>query len=365
MSLQEVSSVESGKLNVENQLDLKNQLNLKKQWDELKTASPALRIRNAAEDLGVSELELLLLNPTEQRIRLQTEVEAILRRVETLGEVMALSRNDQAVHERTAEYKGLKVFGGAMGLYLGDMDLRLFLKHWVHVVAVFEPTEKKVRCSLQFFDAAGGAVHKIYATDNTDLTQWNALVSDMASENQSATVKLSVIEEARFPNNGTANSNEVKSRWSQLKDVHEFNDLLKTLQIDRLESLEKVGLEYAQPIALDSVELALEKARVIQLDIMVFVGNRGIVQIYTGPVSKLVRMKQWFNVLDAKFNLHLDTDQITSCWRVKRPSVDGVITSIDCFNAKRELVISLFGARKPGQQELIEWQALAAELEAV
>ncbi|MFT2112445.1 hemin-degrading factor [Marinomonas sp. 2405UD68-3] len=365
MSLQEISSVESGKLNVENQQNLKKQLNLKKQWDELRAASPELRIRNAAEALGVSELELLLLSPIEHRVRLRTEVETILRRVETLGEVMALSRNDQAVHERTAEYKGLKVLGDAMGLYLGDMDLRLFLAHWVHVVAVFEPTAKDVRRSLQFFDAAGGAIHKIYATDTTDLAQWNALVSDMTSEDQAATVALSVIKEARFPNNGTDNSSDVRSRWSQLKDVHEFNDLLKTLQIDRLESLEKVGLEYAQPIALDSVEIALEKAKGIQLDIMVFVGNKGIVQIYTGPVNKLVRMKQWFNVLDAKFNLHLDTTQITSCWRVKRPSVDGVITSIDCFNAKRELIISLFGARKPGQKELSEWQALVAGLEAI
>ena len=36
--------------------------NLKTQWDALKQAQPHLRIRNAAEKLGVSEMELLATN---------------------------------------------------------------------------------------------------------------------------------------------------------------------------------------------------------------------------------------------------------------------------------------------------------------
>ena len=354
MSIQEVGSSSN-----------ENAVALKQGWNGLKESEPGIRIRNAAEALNVSELELLLIQPLELRIRLRAEIETILKKVETFGDVMALSRNDHAVHERKGVYKGLKVYGGAMGLYLGDIDLRLFLTHWQHVFAVSESMSNGIRRSLQFFDGSGTAIHKIYATDKTEVSKWDQLVEDMRDKDQTERVSLQESPQNRFANIGKVTEQEVKEPWSKLTDVHEFNDLLKSLQIDRLEAFEKVGEEYAQPLHLNSVERVLEAVAKTQLEIMVFVGNRGIVQIYTGSVSRLLRMNQWFNVLDPQFSLHLNTAKITSCWRVKRPSKDGMITSIECFNAKRELVISLFGARKPGQRELEGWQQLTGELEAL
>ena len=96
---------------------------------------------------------------------------------------------------------------------------------------------------------------------------------------------------------------------------------------------------------------------------MAFVGNPGIVQIYTGPVKKLLRTGPWFNVLDPTFNLHANTEQLESVWHVVRPSEDGDITSLECFNQQGELVLTLFGERKPGKPELESWRARMAELE--
>lgn len=339
-------------------------IGLKKMWDTLKSQQPHLRIRSAAEQLNVSELELLMTQPSQQRIRLNSQVEEILRTVEALGTVMALSRNDQVVHERTGIYHQLKVFSnGAMGLYLGDIDLRLFLKHWAYVFAVTEPINESTRRSLQFFDRSGMAIHKIYATEATDVKKWQEMVVQFTMQEPIPRIDLEAIVAKIYPNIGLVTSEEVRNPWSQLKDVHEFNNLLETLGVDRLEALENVGVDYASSIPLDSVEKALQQAASLQLEIMVFVGNRGIVQIFSGTVANLVRTGPWFNVMDPKFNLHLNTEELFSCWAVRRPSTDGIITSIDCFNSKRELVLSLFGARKPGQPELPKWQALVAELE--
>lgn len=52
-------------------------------------------------------------------------------------------------------------------------------------------------------------------------------------------------------------------------------------------------------------------------------------------------------------------------WVVKRPSEDGLITSVDGFNAAGDVVFSIFGERKPGVPELKEWQALVATLESL
>ena len=50
---------------------------------------------------------------------------------------------------------------------------------------------------------------------------------------------------------------------------------------------------------------------------MVFVGNRGCIQIHSGTVTKLVEAGPWFNVFDSQFNLHLREDKIAEIWVTK------------------------------------------------
>jgi putative hemin transport protein len=76
-------------------------------------------------------------------------------------------------------------------------------------------------------------------------------------------------------------------------------------------------------------------------------------------------MDTWFNVLDAEFNLHLQTKGVTELWRVRKPSTDGVITSWEAFDAEGELVVQLFGARKPGIPEREDWRDLAESAPAL
>src|SRR5690625_7337430 len=75
--------------------NITNKVNLKEQWDELKARYPRLRTKNAADELGVSEAELLAsICDGKTVIRLNREWESILADVETLGEVMTLTRNE-------------------------------------------------------------------------------------------------------------------------------------------------------------------------------------------------------------------------------------------------------------------------------
>lgn len=111
------------------------------------------------------------------------------------------------------------------------------------------------------------------------------------------------------------------------------------------------GEQWAQPLATSELTVLMEQAAAREVPIMVFVGNRHCIQIHTGPVHNLRWMDSWFNVLDPDFNLHLQTRGVVELWRVRKPSVDGVITSLEAFDADGELVVQLFGARKPGMAE--------------
>ena len=115
------------------------------QWTDLLEAEPKLRIRDAAERLGVSEANLLELYLGKGVTRLTGSLTDLFARVGELGRCMALTRNEAAVHERTGEYEEIS-FGGHGGLVLGpDIDLRLFPKKWATAYAVIDERGRKVQ----------------------------------------------------------------------------------------------------------------------------------------------------------------------------------------------------------------------------
>jgi putative hemin transport protein len=91
---------------------------------------------------------------------------------------------------------------------------------------------------------------------------------------------------------------------------------------------------------------------------MIFVGNRGAVQIFTGAVSRIEMVGPWLNVLDPTFNLHLRADRVASAWVVRKPSLRGDVHSLELFDAAGEAVAQIFGARAPGTAERADWRAL-------
>lgn len=344
---------------------------LGRRWQLLLAEQPGLRIRNAAKLLGVSELELLLCREAEAVRPLKPTFGALLSSMEPVGEVMILSRNEEVVHEVTAAFKDFKVStSGAMGLAVGDIDIRVFLNHWKYGFHVIEATRHGTRESLQFFDGHGRALHKIYRTGGTNAQAWDQLLADYRLEQAPAPEITPAPAPDPRVEPGSVDLEALRRDWADLKDVHHFHAMLRRNRVDRLTAVEVIGSSYSRrlhnPSAVTESPLdrLLEQVRDSGCPIMVFVGNPGIVQIFTGPVTNLRRTGEWMNVLDKGFNLHANTAGITDWWVVERPSADGPVTSVEGYSAQGELVITVFGKRKPGQAESPAWQAEVRALEA-
>ena len=99
---------------------------LKQRWDELQRAHPMTRIRNAARMLGVSEVELLATRIGDGVTRLNNDHRGMLGQVHKLGRVMALTRNNDVVHERKGIYLNPTINPGPVGLFVGA-DASTFL----------------------------------------------------------------------------------------------------------------------------------------------------------------------------------------------------------------------------------------------
>lgn len=331
-------------------------------WQALRVEQPHLRARDAAAELGVSEAELTASRLGVDAVRLRPEWKELLPALGELGHVMALTRNEHCVHERKGIYREVSVAGnGAMGLVVSpDIDLRLFLGGWASVFAVAEENARGTLRSIQVFDHQGTAVHKVYLTDRSEFTAWEPLVERFRTEEQSGVLALQPSPAAKAVRadievDGVA----LRDDWATLKDTHHFFAMLKRHDVARTQALRLAGREWAEPLATAELPKLLEAAGARAVPIMVFVGNAHCIQIHTGTVSNLRWMNDWFNVLDPEFNLHLKTPGVTELWRVRKPSSDGVITSWEAFDANGELVVQLFGARKPGVPELAQWRDLA------
>jgi putative hemin transport protein len=96
--------------------------------------------------------------------------------------------------------------------------------------------------------------------------------------------------------------------------------------------------------------------------IMCFVGNRGCIQIHSGPIGELKPMGPWVNLFDETFHLHLRDDHITEVWAVRRPTKDGHVTSLEAYGADSKLIIQFFGQRHEGEEERGDWRFLAENL---
>jgi len=329
-------------------------------WQELLESKPKLRIRDAADVLGVSEAELLATRVPETVTRLSGDWTHVLRDLPLLGRVMCLTRNADAVHERFGEFRGVDFFHG-MGQVAGpDIDLRLFMSHWHHGFAVTDMTPDGERQSLQFFDAAGDAVHKVYLQKESNYAQYGVILSKYRAPNQDSEV---VVQPRSQPAAEIADDEidveGFRQAWRELRDTHAFHMILQKYRVSRRQALRLAPEGFARRVGGSVPRAMLESAAREAVPIMVFIGNRGCLQIHTGLVQN-IRMfgEEWLNVLDDEFNMHLRQTSVDSVWIVRKPTVDGVVTSLELYDSAGNNLVIFFGKRKPGEPEDPRWRDL-------
>ncbi|MCK9507873.1 MAG: hemin-degrading factor [Pigmentiphaga sp.] len=329
---------------------------LRERYAQLKEQNPKARIRNLARELSVSEMELVAAGCGGIEPVLLTEpAQDIFKELGSLGRVMALTRNEWCVHERHGKYEDIRA-GKVMGIVLGpDIDLRMFFSSWKHTFAVNDDG----RLSIQFFDTAGAAVHKVYVTEDTDLDAYHALVAKFTHP---APEWPTVVADSPKADETVAEAPaQLREDWLAMQDTHDFHGLLKRHNVARLTALRGAGTDLAQQVPNDVAERMLHQVAERDIAFMCFVGNAGMIQIHSGPVKKLMRTGPWFNVLEPHFNLHMDTTAIASTWIVNKPTSDGWVTSIECYADNGDLIAQFFGARKPGVPELADWRELLVD----
>lgn len=331
---------------------------------DYKSANPKARIRNAANDLAVSELELLLTGVDDEVKVIDEELQRIFEGIEALGEVMALTRNDSTVHERKGVYEKPSFSKHHILFANPDIDLRIFPGTWKFFVLV--ESKENDRKSIQFFNKYGEALHKIYLTNKSNKEAYLFLKESFNYTSVESVQVEEKLEEAAkgVTSLSTEDQQSFKESWIALTDTHQFFGMLKKYNLERTAALKYAPEGFAYAVENKAVEMLLNEASATDLEIMCFVGNSGMIQIHTGKTKKIVWHGPWINVLDPSFNLHLKLEDIAEAWMVRKPTEDGDVHAIECYNDKGEMLVQFFGKRKPGITELEAWKNLCLNIVA-
>ncbi|MBW9062854.1 hemin-degrading factor [Rhizobium herbae] len=327
-----------------------------------RAANPKMRERDIAAHLGISEAALVAAECGLTATRIDGDANRFLERAAELGEVMALTRNESAVHEKIGVFENITP-GKHASIVLGEnIDLRIFPGVWAHGFAVTKTDGDTVRHSLQFFDRQGTAVHKIHLRTRSNLEAYKSIVDDFRLEDQSQEFVVGAAAESIETDLGQVDVAVLRDEWSRMTDTHQFHGLLRKLKLGRRQALQSIGEDFAWKLHPQAVEEMMRESARVELPIMCFVGNQGVIQIHSGLLANIQTIGPWLNVMDPTFHLHLRLDHLAEIWAVRKPTADGHVTSLEALDARGEMVIQFFGKRKEGFAERPEWRSIMESL---
>jgi putative hemin transport protein len=343
------------------------------QYQTIKQKAPTKRFVDIANEMQISEAQLLVAHlgqkpshePGQIRVTRLDDNHCgdILKNLKKLNHVMALTRNKSVVNELKGAYEKLYVteHGNskmAIAINPKGIDLRIFLDKWRYAFA--HKTDRLH--SIQFFDHYGRAVHKVYTTPKSDMHAFDALAERFKHDDQSATIDVFTQKkssEVELSDSQIA-VDDFQQAWADLQDVHHFPGLLKTFKVSKTQALRLAGSNWVRSVDSQCLPFILGQVRDKQIEIMAFVGNEGMIQIFSGKVRKLKQVGEWFNVLDANFNLHAKLDEFKHAYIIRKPTDNGtvIVSSVEFFNEQNETILTLFGFRQEGNPQANDWDNL-------
>lgn len=336
-------------------------------------AAGGVRERDLAQELGVSEGHLVAAlcgaggQAAHRARRLRMDMAAMFEGLQSVGEVMSLTRNDAAVHEKIGRFEHY-VRDGAHAMVRGaEIDTRLRPERFVHAFEVVKQVKDGERRSLQFFGGDGEAVQKVHTRPATDMDAWHALVGPLVSEDQDEAFVAKADTAAPVRHAAPQSLRDaVRAEWREMTDTLQIETLLSRHGLARNQALSLLDEEFAWRLDGAAVDALFAAASEAQLPLMCFVGSRGCIQIHSGPIRNVKEMGPWLNVMDPTFHLHLRRDLLAEIWAVRKPvrrkDAEGHVTSLEAFDAEGNLAIQFFGTRQPGHAERTEWRQIAENL---
>jgi putative hemin transport protein len=324
-------------------------------WERYLESIGTKHARDFAREFGMSEAALVASGVGRGVVRLRPRWQEIFAALPSLGRVKTLTRNEHVVLEHWGSYAGEGAIADGP-----HFDVRLFFRNFAFAFAVDEPGKNGIRSSLQFFDRYGDSIHKVYLEDSARRDALLAIATSFAASSYEVPFE---VEPKRLDSPRTDGDPAlVRAGWDAMQDTHDFVGLLARLKLGRVQALYLAGDERARKVPNDALGRVLARLAETRLPCMIFVANRGIMQIFIGAIERVKWLGEYVNVLDQGFNLHARERGIAESFIVRKPTVDGTVSSLELYDEAGETLALLFSKRNFGEPESEAWRALLLEV---
>ena len=307
-------------------------------------------------ELDLTDVERIAQNP--QATRLDNRFATLLLCLSELGNLTELTRNDSALLEKQ-NVSGALYTQQAIDLTPTEANhLRICYAQWKHgyALAQYDAISDITNHSLQFFDDHGSLIHQIMLNTETDTAAFRQLVQAHSASNQQLPVSEIVVGDVGDVCVDQIDINALRPDWAHVHDHHDFIERQKTFDRQRLRKLRMAGKAFAYQVANDSARVMLQRMTDFGTAIMAQVGNAGIVQAYYGKIKNIRTKDTRLKIMNNGFRLLLREEDIDSIWVAKKPTTDGIVTSLELFNRQGVQIASFLSKKSRGEPEPREWR---------
>ncbi|WP_179284033.1 ChuX/HutX family heme-like substrate-binding protein [Bordetella genomosp. 10] len=267
---------------------------LKAQWETLRALKPALNARDAARVLHVSEVELLATEIGPDVVPLRTDPAALKQiwaRLDTLGPVIAVTRNENGISERTSP--------GAQA----PVALAPHWAGWGYVFAVthYSGKDHKPVRSLQAYDLHGDSITKIIL----NAPDGDAAFDRMAREYRDV---HAFQPPAQLPR---TRSDAIRPPAAQgalaWKNIHDHATLERAFEVgDASTDVDDHAGFIVRDLDISVFDAFVTALVERHVRVTAVVGNRGLSQLYTGNIERAHELGQgFFSLAGPGVELHI------------------------------------------------------------
>ncbi|TJZ93300.1 hemin-degrading factor [Paracoccus gahaiensis] len=317
-----------------------------------------LRHHDVAAEMGLPEAALVEAGLGQGAQRIDARPGRLIPAVGRLGTVMAVTRNRACVIETIGSYQGFHDGAEVAAVRNAQIDLHIDPRHWVYAFAV----DLEGHRSVQIFDAAGDAVHKMHLRERSDHGAWQDLCRDLALPDARAAVAFTPRAAPEGARMDAAQTEALREGWAALTGPDQLDPLALRLGMNRLGACRQAAPPFARRLPAEAGTALLRAIRVQGLQVRLQVGNPGCRQIHAGPIRSLRPMGPLLNVVDARFSLHLRTDHLAELWRLEIPTPRGPVVSVEAFDAEGASVYRCWGMAEDEGGDPAAWLSLVEGL---
>lgn len=295
----------------------------------------------------------------EGTIVLRPEWPEIIDALIARGTIRARTESGGITIEQTGAVTEYNMRGeGTIGsIVQDDLDLRFLFRHWAG--GLVHPAHT----TIDFVDTTGATCVSVHAADEDARETIEALAQRFAGQAAQAPAAPPSGPSRPRKSDSEVDTAALLADWRAMTNVHHFEALLGKHGIGRLQALRLVGPEFAKELAAGAFGELLAQLAGNGQEIMVFVANRGMVQIYSGPASDAKRVGHGWEIVHGAAKLYFPDTALHGLWLVHKPTAAGIITSLELVREDEDqAVASIFGRHPHGDAQPAEWLELLEQL---